>query len=172
MKKAQTRIKCSCQGGSFHTVTFHSNGQVVSSWCDNVTDDARRLAAVIRMGKTPSEYSTCTALAALVLYGCEILLRRPGDEDNVVRNLSGWRDIYIRFETNKVVESTMKRTRARLRREAARKKVPGASIAPQVELSVYERMEAARQAAASGNTPLPLAGSPDAKSTVEYCEDA
>lgn len=113
-KPLKTRIKCSTDG-TFHTVEFHKDGNVTSSGCPDLKTEAERLASMLRLGKAPAKPDTCVALAALVLHGCEIILRRPADDDGVIRDLSGWRDIYVRFETNKVVEATMKRVRKELK---------------------------------------------------------
>ena len=122
----KTRIKCSTDG-LFHAVEFHKHGSVISSGCNNITQDVERMTAMLRLGKAPSDPGTCTCLAALVLHGCEIILRRPADEEGVIRDLSGWQAIYTRFEENKLVLQEMKRIRARLRRE--RKKAAAAAEA-------------------------------------------
>lgn len=109
-----TRVKCS--DGLFHRVDFHPDGTVLSNGCGDVTQEAARIAGLLRLAKAPSEVSTCACLAALVLHGCEIILRREPNEDNEVP-ITGWREIYIRFETNKLVEQTMNRWRRKLRKE-------------------------------------------------------
>lgn len=115
-KTETTRIKCSCGEGKFHKVEFLQDGRVVSSGCGDVTQQARTISTMMRLGAWKGDTGSCAALGALVLDGCEMILRRPGDEDNVV-SIDGWRDIYIRFETIGVVERKMSRVRRRLRKE-------------------------------------------------------
>lgn len=115
-KTDTTRIKCSCGEGKFHKVTFE-NGRVISSGCGDVTEESKTISTMMRLGAWRGDPGSCAALGALVLDGCEMILRRPANEDGEV-SIAGWRDIYIRFETVGVVERTMKRARARLRREA------------------------------------------------------
>lgn len=115
-KKQQARIKCSCDSeGKRHHVVFDS-GRAVSSGCGDVTEEAGCIASMMRLGAWRGEHGSCAALAALVMHGCEMILRRTGDEEGFV-SIAGWEHIYIRFETLGVVERQMRRTRDRLRRE-------------------------------------------------------
>lgn len=118
----QTRIKCSTDG-QFYRVEFYPDGHVTRTRCgteepEDITPEVQRIAGLLRLGKAPADSGTCAALGALVLHGCEIIRNRPADDDGFIRDLSGWRDIYVRFETNKIVEATMKSLRQKALREA------------------------------------------------------
>lgn len=115
------RIKCSTDG-QFHKVEFHPDGRVTQIRCGtkdtkDITQDVERTAGLLRLGKAPAACDTCAAFGALVLHGCEVILRRPADDEGIVRDLSGWRDIYVRFESSRLVVDTMNATRKRLRKE-------------------------------------------------------
>lgn len=118
MKKTTTCIRC--DGGDYHTVAFHTDGTVTSIGCGDVTVEAERIASVVKLGKglaTP----TCAGVAALVLYGIASIFDQPGVKNGDELDLGGWRNIYQRFESLKVVEATVKRERraARRRRRAS-----------------------------------------------------
>lgn len=122
----KTRIKCSTTR-VFHTIEIHANGVVLSSGCGNITQEVERITGMLRLGRTPpaAAIGSCAYLAALVLHGCEIIINRPADEEGFIADLGGWREVYIRFEENKLVKAQMKRVRAanRRKRKAAERKV-------------------------------------------------
>lgn len=121
----RTRILCRAQlpGGKYHHLTFHNDGTVTSSGCGGVngdiTPEVRRLATLASLGKKVNANS-CVGLAALVLYGIPALFASPGEDGEDI-TLGAWRDLYQRFESNKVVQATIKRERRKSRH--ARKKV-------------------------------------------------
>jgi hypothetical protein len=114
MKKTRkTRIRCSTDG-LFHQIELQSDGTVLDSGTD-ITQEVERLAGLLRLGRAPNEPRSCVCFAALVLQGCEIILNREADEEGYIHDLGGWREIYVRFETNALVEDAMVRARARRR---------------------------------------------------------
>lgn len=85
-----------------HDVKY-KNGRASSSCCGDVTDRAKNLAAAAALGaKVPSE--GCTSLAALVNYGLPTFVERGGADTS---ELGVWREAYIRFESFKIVQSTL-----------------------------------------------------------------
>lgn len=116
----KTRIKC--QHGGTHTITFHDDGTVTSTGCGDVTAEAKRLSAMVMLGGSASASApTCAGLAALVNHGVRLIFSKTGVKNGDELPLGGWRDMYQRFESLKVVEATIKRERraARKRRKAA-----------------------------------------------------
>jgi hypothetical protein len=121
MISESTRVKCSSDG-QFHKVTFFGDGTVTKDGVD-ITEEAKRFAAMVRLGRAPGDYGTVVALAALVMTGCEAIMRRPADEYGEVRDLGAWDDIYTRWEQVRIVEAEMEHWKHRLRREAKKAKV-------------------------------------------------
>jgi hypothetical protein len=111
-KTQQTRVKCATDG-KFHKVEFLPDGRVLDNGTD-ITGAAKRMSAMLRLGRAPNNPGTCTSLAALILCGCETILRRQEDEEGFIRDLSGWREVYVRWESNSVVVDTMSHVRHRL----------------------------------------------------------
>jgi len=114
----KSRILC---GHHYHTVEFHDDGTVTSTGargkagCGDITSASRGLGATIMLGRQ-TQQGGCAALAALVNHGIpHFLLRDPGADGYLT--LAGWDRIYMRFESNKVVEETMAETRRK--RDAA-----------------------------------------------------
>jgi hypothetical protein len=117
MKKALFQ----CDGKERHLLTFHDDGTVTSSGCEDVTAEAKRISTLIRLGSTYSVHN-CAALAALVLYGIPSIFNHPGTKNGDELPFAGWRSLYQRFESLKIVEETVKRERRasrKRRREAA-----------------------------------------------------
>lgn len=112
-----TRFKCT--GGESHTITFHDDGRVVSSGCGDVTSESKRVAGMIALGAS-TFVPTCAGLASLVQYGIASIFSQAGAKNGDELPLEGWRSIYMRFESLKMVEETIKRERraARIRRNA------------------------------------------------------
>jgi hypothetical protein len=102
-----------------HTVEFHDDGTVTSigrkGGCGDITTQSRRLGTAILLGKR-STAGGCITLAALVNHGIPRFLQRTPDEEGYL-DLGNWDPAYTRFESNKVVVSTMKEVRDR--RDAA-----------------------------------------------------
>ena len=114
----KTRIKC--KDGT-HAVTFHADGTVTSTGCHDVTAESERIASVVKLGKGIAQ-PTCAGLAALVHFGIASIFSQPGVKNGDELSFGGWRSIYQRFESLKVVEATVKRERRaarRRRRDAA-----------------------------------------------------
>lgn len=118
MTVRKSRIKCS-KGGRYHVVEIHPDGRVLSHGCGDITRDVNRIAALIRLGKSPpyEMVGSCDCFAALILHGCELLLRRPADDNGYITDLAGWNDIYVRFELNKLVERQVELMRLKIREE-------------------------------------------------------
>lgn len=116
MSVLKTRVLCK-PDGRFHTVTWLKDGTVHCNRCSDVQERADRIATMLRLGGGGNaEPSSCAALVALVQHGCEIILKRQANEDGY-QDLDGWREIYVRFETNSAVVRQMKAVRKRLRAE-------------------------------------------------------
>lgn len=101
-KPVRTSILCA-EHHERHTVTFHPDGTVTSSGCDDVALRAKRLASVARLRRKPIPSGGCVALVALVQHGIPQLLSQ-NTFDSLV-DLGAWKDVYIRYETNKVVQA-------------------------------------------------------------------
>lgn len=114
----KTRIKC--KDGATHAVTFHDDGRVTSTGCSDLMVEAERIATIVKLGKGIAR-PNCAGLVALVKYGIASIFSQPGVQNGDELDLGGWRHIYQRFESLKVVEATVKRERraARRRRRAA-----------------------------------------------------
>jgi hypothetical protein len=101
-----------------HTVTFNRDGTIVSSGpegCGGMDSNAARVAAMLQLGGHPNT-DGCVGLVALQRYGIPSILNgMPNDEGYM--GLGKWRDLYVRYETNKVIEKTMDDVRRR--RDAA-----------------------------------------------------
>lgn len=124
MKTKKTRILCR-QSHTFHTVTFHADGSVTSSGCENVERRAAVLNASARLGGTfPADVPDCVGLVGLVRHGIPHLLNTLPNGDGYI-DQGAWRDLYTRFCNIKLVEATMAETRRK--RDGAHKETLAAA---------------------------------------------
>lgn len=92
----KSRITC---GRAKHVVTF-SDGAVTSDGCELNGEHMLATANMVRLGgKLPP--NSCIALAVLVLYGLDDTVGRGA---LTIADMGVWTDIYLRWQSNRVVE--------------------------------------------------------------------
>jgi len=105
------RILCKAHNKR-HCVTFHADGTAFSA-CGDITSAAKRIAGTISLGK-PLMEDNCSGLAALVLHGIPTVFQQPPLGEYV--QWGAWKSLYTRFESNKLVEATVKREQRAMRK--------------------------------------------------------
>jgi len=110
----QTTVTCA-ESHESHTITFHDDGSVTSTGCEDIETQALRYAAMARLSKRQVTTSGCAALVALVQHGIPTFLNQPGPTPD----LGAWKNVYVRYETNKLVAAAMDETRRKRDKEFA-----------------------------------------------------
>jgi hypothetical protein len=103
------------EASAYHTITFHDDGSVTSTGCDDIETQALRYSAMARLTKRQVTNSGCAAFVALIKHGIPIFLNQSGDTPD----LGAWKSVYVRYETNKLVVAVMDETRRKRDKEFA-----------------------------------------------------
>lgn len=118
--KSPTKTTINCQlCGTRHSVEFTADGRVLTPRGD-ISSDVDQHVAMLRLGGQVT-HESCIALAALVRHGCHDIYGRPLVTESDHIDLGNWRQIYTRWETNRIVEAQMRKAKrqARLQRRKA-----------------------------------------------------
>lgn len=112
-KNTKTTIQCSLCGCR-HSISIEGE-QAITPTRGDVMSEAKRALGAMRLGAN-IQPGTCVALVALIVGGCDDIYGHPLVEDSDHIDLGRWREVYIRWETNRLVEQAMRDARAAARR--------------------------------------------------------
>ena len=115
MKKKIQKTTILCHGER-HKFELHPDGRIVSSGCGDITEDVKKVSALARMGRPPSDPESCTGLGAFLTTGLDAIYRRQNNDMGYI-DLEQWEAVSIRFEDIKIVKEAEKRIQKAIRRE-------------------------------------------------------
>ena len=100
--KNHTTIKC---GSHRHKVTLTSDG-AISTGCEIDKANLEQAAILVSLGAPFPNPDSCQGLAALLLFGLDDTVGRGAVS---VTEMGGWRDTYVRWQTNVLVEQRVRK---------------------------------------------------------------
>lgn len=115
MKK--TRVT---EGGLVYSVWIGKDSitKVRGGNAEDITEQVQKIARLSSLNTLPPlDGNDCVLFGVLYTKGCESILGREADDEGFIKSLGIWRDVYIRFESNKLIEKKMKSVRQKLRRK-------------------------------------------------------